>query len=732
MKSVNAKLPKLLAYILTFQALVCITTILDISYARQVLGFIFFLFVPGFLLLKIFKAKNFSSTEILLYSVGLSITFLMLIGFLLNELGTLNLVKEPLSTVSLFIAMNSAILLLSVFSLLRNKDYSGIDIKRINLRIVIPCILLPLLSIIGILFINYFGNNLLSIFVIILISITAVIGLFYSKISSYYPLILFAIVIALLLSTVLASNYLYGDDIQGEFYTFTATHKLSYWNPQDNHYYQQTSDNSMLSITILPTIISNLLNIEGNWVFKIIFPLIFSLVPLGLYELYSRHWNEKVAFISVFFFVANYVYFEVIITNAKQMIAELFFVLSFLILFRKDWSNPIEKWLVLIFSFFGLVVSHYSMNYIFIFLILFAWLGRHLLKNKITALKTEVVAFSACITWLWYLFQAQGPFDKFAGVVQTAISNFAAEFFSSASRGEDIQAAIGIAARPSLLHYIGTYFYDLTALIILIGFVSLLLKWRKGKFDSDFFLVIFLSLILLISAFVIPRFAGFLELGRLYHVLLMLLSPLFVLGVEAFYKTTSNLLHKRNKIFEPKKNRHFGYLLLALLIPFFLFQTGVLYGVSNDPAPSSISLSKNKLEYSDWVIHESDVFSAVWLSKNGEIVNRWTFADSVSFGHVLASYSKLDLSMIILLSNTTNEIIVYGTYVFHNNTFVISSNTTYIYLAEFNTVEQKVRWDPRLNSYFDYEEVPVLNSTTAFVNRIYSNSYSEIYFRAPH
>ena len=729
-----------LLYVLGLQVLVCFSIVLDISFVRQVLGFLFFTFIPGYILLRVFNIKRPCLMETVLFSIGLSIAFLMLIGALMNSLGSLGLISQPLSTDPIAIVANISIALMIFFDYFRNKNFDTLKAKDFNLKLFFACLIIPILSVISILLIRYFNSNILLISLIILISVvfaTVVLSSkISSKLSSYYPLILLSITLSLCFSQVLISNYVIGDDINPEFDTFVATKNSSYWDNENNSYVQQSSDNRMMSITILPTILSNLLNIEPGWIFKLVFPLFFSLVPLCLHQLYRREFGERIAFISVIFFISNYTFFTIILTNAKQMIGELFFVISFLVLFSKDLNNSRDKWVLYIFFLFGLIVSHYSMNYIFLFLIFFIWVGGKIIRKKVlTKIDASIFALTSCFTFLWwvYILQGLGPFEKVVGTIQTTLSSFISEFFSSTSRGEDIQAALGILTRPSELHYIGTFLYNVTIFFILIGFISLFIKWRKEKFDDEFFLATLISIVLLITAVVVPRFSGFLELGRLYHILLMFLSPLFVLGTKALFMPVFNL-KLRKRIFDPtiekKKTSYCLVLTLILLVAFFLFQTGVIYEVTDDPAPSSIALSGYKMGAYRGFIHESDVYSAIWLSDYGVIRDIWTFADSVSHSHVLSSYSSIDRSMILLLSNTTGRI-VYGTYIRHQNIYDVDSNMSYVYLSQFNIKEESIPWDVRENIYYTFSEVPVLNRTTASINKIYSNSLSEIYYRIP-
>ena len=737
----------ILTYLLSMQAVVYLSMVLDVPFVRQVLCFIFFSIIPGFLLLRLVGLKCSNLAETVLFSVGLSIAFLSIIGFLMNGLGSLQLLLQPLSTEPMTIVINVTIFVMIIVDYIKNRDLEPLGVKGVKFWPLMSLFILPILSIIGVLLIRDYGNNILSISIIIIVAVIVVLSVVSSRISSklslYYPLIIVSVVLCLLLSQALISNYQYGSDIQGEYNVFISTKNSSFWDMQTNSYYQQSSDNAMASLTVLPTILSNLLNLDPGWIFKIVFPIFFSLLPLGLYLLYRQYWSEKIAFLSVIFFISNFAFFMLILQEAKQMIAELFFVILFLTLFSKDKHSDSSKWIVFIIAFFGLMVSHYAMTYLFLLFALFAWLGGKIfLKTALTKIRATFLVFSLCLTFVWYLYVVQasygvaGPFAKFVGVIQTTLGNFFSEFFSSASRGADVQAALGLVSRPSAMHYAGTFLYVLTTLLILVGFIPLVIKWRKKQFDSTFFGIIFANLVLLISVVVVPRFSGMLELGRLYEIILMFLSPLFVLGTVAIFMAFSRFslrIWKKapNVGIEQKKKSYFFLLTLIILIPFFLFQTGLVYEVTGDPVPSSITLSKNKMEYSYGLIHERDVFSAAWISRYGDVGSKWTFTDRASLDLVLNSYSTIDRSMLILLSNTTEKIIADGTYVYHEHTYSLDSNITYVYLSAFNIVKGIITWDFGINSHFNTSQVPILNGATGLIDKIYSNGGGEIGYRVP-
>ena len=51
----------------------------------------------------------------------------------------------------------------------------------------------------------------------------------------------------------------------------------SSWDP-----FSYGAYNAMLSISLLPSILANFMQIDVSWVFKIVYPMIFALVPVVL------------------------------------------------------------------------------------------------------------------------------------------------------------------------------------------------------------------------------------------------------------------------------------------------------------------------------------------------------------------------------------------------------------------------------------------------------------------
>ena len=160
-----------------------------------------------------------------------------------------------------------------------------------------------------------------------------------------------------------------------------------------------------------------------------------------------------------------------------------------------------------------------------------------------------------------------------------------------------------------------------------------------------------------------------------------------------------------------------------------MFQNGLVYEIAGDPKSSSIALSRNRMGSITELIEESDVFSASWLSKYGDITTMYTYSDTVALLYVLQSYSDIDRRMILLLSNTTQKIKYYDTWNYDNiGNF---SNNSYIYLRQYNVINERTFWDIGNNIQFNFTEIPLLNKNSISLSKIYSNGASEIYYTVP-
>jgi len=355
----------ILAFMLLIDTLVAFD--LQLLYLRAILSFIFIIIVPGLLIMLMMKIRQLGFWEYLIYTVGLSISFIMFAGLAVNWiLPWIHITDKPLSTWPILICFNIFILAFWIIAYLRNKDLKPFQVQPPKLDVLntimftIPIFFL-ILAILGAFILNNRGPNILTMMMLGSIAVYVfVIVLFQKRLNpNIYPWALLLIAISLILAVSLRSWNISGWDISLEYQMFQLTKENFYWNIFDF----QHSYNACLSITILPTIFSLFLKINNVYIFKIIYPLMLALVPVSIYLLSKRYTKPIIAFMASFFFVSQWLFFIEMPTLARQEIAFLFFTLSLLILFNKNISPKIINLLFLLFGF-SMVIGHYSTSYV--------------------------------------------------------------------------------------------------------------------------------------------------------------------------------------------------------------------------------------------------------------------------------------------------------------------------------------------------------------------------------
>ena len=349
---------------------------LDLSISRVVIGFIFFSIVPGYALVKLLKMDELDLVEVVLFSVGFSIAFLMLFGFLLNEFAMLAGVSSPLSFTPMVISFSTIVV--AGIAIVEWRRCPSLNFPRMDLSVRSPAIFaflfLPVLSAIGTYFLNATGSNVILFFMFALIAVLVGVVILFENVldQRFYPIAIVSIAIALLFSSSLVSNYIVpmGSDSNVEYFVSKVAESNRFWNSTSYFFgdlgFQRI--NAMLSIGILPNVYSILLGIDLTWVFKILFPIIFSLVPLVLYEFWRFHVQPKYAFLSAFLFMSLDTFYTEMLGLNRQIIAELFFALLFIVILSKQMNRSSKMLSFVIFSI-GLVTSHYGLAEIFFFFI---------------------------------------------------------------------------------------------------------------------------------------------------------------------------------------------------------------------------------------------------------------------------------------------------------------------------------------------------------------------------
>lgn len=686
-----------LVIVVLLQVLMYATLFLDLSLARVAIGIAYLTFIPGYVLVKLLRLDRLSVWETIVYSAGLSLAFLMLCGLIINEFGPLFGISFPLSILPLSLVINTAVLMCAAAAHIRGKRAKAAPTQTIN--VTLPMLLLaliPILSVVGVYYVEATGSNIILLFMILVIA-----GLFTTVVLSdhstkIYPFAILMIALALLLHVSLMSNYIipYGGDSPVEMYVFQNTQRVGYWNSTfaipDEAYGRY---NAMLSITVLPTIYSNMLSIDPTWVYKVIYPLIFALVPVGLYLLWQPSIGKKLSFIAAFVFMAQSTFFTEMIALNRQMIGELFFVLLLLTLLNKNVKHEGRFVAFVIFSF-GLIISHYALAEIFLFLIFAAWITATVyLKRPSFNLQLSMVIFFFVAMFVWYIYASGAVvFESFMSFTGW-ISDQLGDFFNPASRGTTVLAGLGLAESPSFLNTISRGFAYLTEIFIVIGVIALVTKKIQFRFGYDYIVFSVVTVVFLVILTIIPGLANALSMTRFYHILLMILAPFCVVGM---WKTAEYFPKRRRQLF-------FTSLVIGVLVPYFMFQTNFVYEVAGSES-WSIPLSGYRMNptqlYGSFGFLESySVHGATWVSRY--VPYEYNLVADNGMYTAMPAYGLIYRGYMEPLSNETNL-----------------EQGQFVYLSYIS-----INYEPQTSN----GTIPRLLNQTSIV---YSNGGSEVYYKS--
>jgi uncharacterized membrane protein len=693
-----------LATILLLQFALYVTIIFDIPIARQVVGFIYFTFIPGFVIIKLLKFEKLDGVETILFSVGLSIAFLMVLGLVVNDFGFLFGLSQPLSLNPLLLCLSGIILILGIAAYARNNNSKPQSSELPSFSPVgLLFVFLPILSIVGAMWVNVYKANLILLFTIITIAIVFIIGAVSKRLvpSKHYPFVIFMIAIAILYQSAIISNHItsYGSDVHTENLAFQTTANNSHWSlPPDLAWSTSFSRvYSMLSVTILPTIYTSMLNIDSVLMFKLIYPFIFAFVPVALYQLWQTYISKRYAFIAAFLFMAQATFYTEMFGLNRQMVAELFFVLLLLVVLSKKIPPPNRIVLFTIFSF-ALVASHYAIAEIFLFFIVFAFIALVIFKRPSRNITLGMIAIFAVIMFAWYIYTAGASvftsFIEFGDYVSRQIG----DLFNLGAREQTILRGLGLEAAPTVWNWISRVFAYLTQILIVVGVIGGLSKRTKVRLGSEYFIFGLAAMGLLVALIVVPGLANTLNMTRFYHLLLFFLAPFCVLGVVTLLKLAS----------QREKELLVGVILIIVLVPYFLFQTGFAYELTGTDSYSlPLSLHRTnplRLYRHHGYTNDQDVASAQWIADNVNYKQVAIYADTVSRSNTLLSHAKLFPGYSKLISNVTQ-----------------SQDIEMIYLNTLNTVEGVVSGEG-----FSWN-ITEFSSLLSDMSIVYSNGASEIY-----
>jgi uncharacterized membrane protein len=631
---------------------------------REVLILVYLLFVPGIILLRVLRLHELNVIEGFFYTVGLSVATIMLTGLFMNTVYVRGITSTPLTLVPFIATMSGVVLTLCVLSYRRDRDYSRsttIDARVVLSPVTLGLLLLPFMSVFGAYLFNVRGTSVATVIVLLAVAALILVCGFTRYVPKrYYSLAIGAIALALLLHNALVTNYLWGFDIQIEHFVAQTVVSNGFWGTSPSLNYNILNLNAMLSITMLAPLLAIATGISVTWVLKLIFPLLFVMVPLGLYRLYEKQTSPRIALFGVFFFMVTFSFYTELLTMARQEIAEFFVVALLLLLVDKQMRRMPRFFLFGLFGF-SLIVSHYALTYIFLFCFILAWLMllvvgsfdvralteriarkgdadrsvppfRRPRRLRNTGISAVFVVGFTLIAAVWYRFANNSqPFNTFARIIDVTLAyigirgpyaqltgaNNASDMplpvsASRANGGLDTTGLQSILAYKLPLHQVTEYLFLIALIAAIVGVLFALKERSRLKFSNEYLAFSVAMLVVLYLCLVQPLFAASLNLSRFVQIAQIVLSVFLVIGLAGVFsavKRRGAKVASQGTISPPFKA------LACFMVILFLFNVGLVYKVAGElnDSPTVMALSTS-VDFGKF--NDQEMIAAKWIGAN--------------------------------------------------------------------------------------------------------------------
>lgn len=525
--------------------------LLNIPLLRQILVFVYLSFVPGIVLLKLFKLR-INLIESIVLSISLSIVFLMLVGLLINEVGYALGIMEPLSVIPMTLIFS--VFVLSIFVI--EVKYGLFEFSSIKLNLVVTrdifllfllMLILPIISIIGAFFVNMYLLMFSYALIVLLCLITLRLNKHIQQ--RVYPFLILSISLALVFQVTFLSKYIIGFDSQLEYFVFNLTKSSGHWeslNPNFNNI-DALNYNAMLSITILPTIYSVLMNVSGEAVFKLLYPLMFSFVPLILYTIYEKQTNHLIGFLSVLFFqfTSKAFYAPEPLGLNRQIIGYVFFLVCFFLIFNKSIQPRKTRFLLIIFSF-ALSLSHYSLTFIFLGIVAAIYLFSLIRRKPGSILNIQTTLCIFGVSLIWYLFGNNSPLQSIENVSLSVLSDLTTVNMSEQAGGASMMFYIPQSSTFTTL--VNSMLFGIVNVLLAIGIFVVILRPKRLSIEREYRVVTAITAVILFVSLVIPQVASSLNFSRIYAITLLILSPNVIVGGLILLETVGTLVKRLKRI----------------------------------------------------------------------------------------------------------------------------------------------------------------------------------------
>ena len=360
--------------------------------------------LPGRLLLRALRVPAASVGRFVAYLPCASVAVLVASTLVVDLVGPLLGVHEPLRRLPLLVGLNLALLVLAALGR-GAPEYCTLKVSDLigQLRWMWP-LLLPLIAVLAAARLdNGDGGGASVLVVVAVVVMIPVCTLMANGLHSrQIKLLLYASGLSLMLLTAMRSSYVIGFDINSEYFDFHQTVVNGIWHAGHLNPYE-----AMLSLTVLPASLHALIGGQDVWIFKLGYPALFAFFPVAVFELGTRFLSRRAAFVAAALVVSQSYFFQQQPEIARQEIALLIFAGVIGALLDASLTKKAQIAFVSVLGI-TLVLCHYSTAYIAIGLCLMACVAAKVASlrrpEKVPVLRWLIAAgVMSTAAAVWYL-----------------------------------------------------------------------------------------------------------------------------------------------------------------------------------------------------------------------------------------------------------------------------------------------------------------------------------------
>jgi len=670
-------------------------------YIRPAFAFLCYTTIPGILILHVLRLYNIDILHKFVVIIGLSISFLLFFGLLINNLYLSLGLSKPLSTQSLVITFSFILIIFLLIAYNRNKnDFQILQILNFNfnvkkdhlLSLLVFPFLFPFLSVFGTYLMNKQQNNNILLLMLFLIP-AYVLAIVYLRRKTYdltYPLALFNIALAVVLMHGLTSNYINGRDVHTEYHSFCIVAKNLYWSLSDfQHAYM-----ACLSSSMLPTVYWSLMGVEKLYIYKFWYQLIWAIVPVICYILYKNYVSNLSAFLSSFLIISQTAYIFTLQSAIRNEFGLFFLILVMVTFFNKDINEMNKRILFIIFSF-SMILSHYTTSYFFLFVMISYFTFTSVYKNTDSKLSTTIVLLIFAQVFLWYGLVTKLTFSNCVELIKNIFESLITTTSTAGTKSPSAYTIFGYTiTNPA--KKISVIVFDIILGITTIGLISSVMD-KNLKSMKDYSLISFISYLMISSFILLPYLSLNYGTQRVYLQGILIFAPFLIIGSESIVNFT-----KRKHLC--RKRLCLSLVTLLIISQFFCgtYLLHQLYGI-----PRSEDLNHEGGDYGEYYIHDQEVIAAQWLSTYNN-QNRDIYTDFPGYSRIMLGYGD-NLPTVRSDLFAKNESLSGG----------------YIYLRTFNVVDGIIQLAVVNNE--DYTRISDYSHIFSTRFKLYNNGGSEIW-----